>query len=827
MSARRRIGPVWLLAGLALGLLAGRWIAGHVADRAFFEALGFGARWRTEVFYTAALSLIAFVLAGAFAFANFFAVRQSIVSLILPRQLLNVEFGEAIPTRRLTLIALGLSFTIALVAALLPHDWSLAAMALDGVPFREFDPYLERDLGFYVVQLPWELGVLQRSVVVFTVVSLLVVFLYAGTPSVRWSDEGLYLSTWVRRHLAALTSIAILLVGWDWRLDRYRRLSEGSGIWGDRAWDNAFAAFDHRIALPYLAVLSFATIPIATVFLWSAWRDHRRVALSLLSALILLGPVANALLPLAARGQLTTADARARETPYLNTIALFTRRAYGVDDIARDDAVPRARLSPLAAAHNVSAWDPAALAATMESRRGANARALVAWHAGATGLEALALIQPPPLAVEPAAWPVLSVAAARANADGSPLGVPGALPRRLAPVVVAPGLRATIVAQDSAARIAAPAFVSTFQRVTHAWAQQSPRLLFADESGDAVRIITHRDVRERVLRVVPFLTVGNTVTPIVRADSLHWSVELFVTSPTYPLTQGLEPFGERTHFARHAATALVQAQTGRVILVSVDQPDPVTQFWMRKHPELFGLDVAPPAWFVAERPPVIDLALVQGAAMAQVGLRGDTLSRRWLARADDADAALALGPPALFQVDASGALGWGVAMDLPASDRTLGVLVSRGGAVRRSELHDWSGARRTTILEELQRAADVAGFGRERPNLHRGRVQALPGEAGVIYVQSSYEWLPEGAPRLAGVVVMQGGTTRAGATLAEALSVRDASGPTLPAALFRARVEALYDALRSAQRAGDWAAYAEAWNALGRLLGRPAPASQR
>jgi hypothetical protein len=551
------------------------------------------------------------------------------------------------------------------------------------------------------------------------------------------------------------------------------------------------------------------------------------VAFALLTALILMGPVASTLLPLATRGELTATAVRDRETPYLNTNALFTRRAYGVDDIARDDSVPRVRLRPADAALNASVWDPAALSAASESRRASDARTLIAWRGGAAGLEGVALRLPPAASALPAAWPVLRYAAARTDPDGAPLGVLGALPQRLARVNVAPGADATVVLVDSADRVAAPAFGSSWQRLVHAWAEQSPRLLMADAPTDAARILSDRDVRTRVARVVPFLTVGNTVTPVVRGDSLHWVVELFVTSATYPLTQALAPFGERTHLARHAGTAIVQAQTGQVRVIPVERPDAITRFLLRTLPELFGVEDAPPAWYAAERPPVIDLALIQGAALAQVGLRGDSVPRRMMARSDDADAALAVGPATLFQVDAFGGLGWGVPLDLPASERTLGVLVSRGGSVRRTELHDRTGPRWTTVLEDLQRAADIAGFGRGRPNVHRGRVQALPGERGVIYLQTSYEWEPERAPRVAGVVVLQEGAARAGPTLAEALALRASPAPELPAALFRARVEALYDAMRTAQRNGDWAAYAEAWDALGRLLGRPSPDARR
>ena len=37
----------------------------------------------------------------------------------------------------------------------------------------------------------------------------------------------------------------------------------------------------------------------------------------------------------------------------------------------------------------------------------------------------------------------------------------------------------------------------------------------------------------------------------------------------------------------------------------------------------------------------------------------------------------------------------------------------------------------------------------------------------------------------------------------------------------RVAASALYDSLRADQRRGDWRAYADHWDALGRLLGRP------
>ena len=68
------------------------------------------------------------------------------------------------------------------------------------------------------------------------------------------------------------------------------------------------------------------------------------------------------------------------------------------------------------------------------------------------------------------------------------------------------------------------------------------------------------------------------------------------------------------------------------------------------------------------------------------------------------------------------------------------------------------------------------------------------------------------------------GKRAAARTFAAALGHRDdASSEALATGIFRMRVAALYDAMAAALRAGDWRVYGDAWAALGRLLGRPAP----
>ena len=68
---------------------------------------------------------------------------------------------------------------------------------------------------------------------------------------------------------------------------------------------------------------------------------------------------------------------------------------------------------------------------------------------------------------------------------------------------------------------------------------------------------------------------------------------------------------------------------------------------------------------------------------------------------------------------------------------------------------------------------------------------------------------------------MQRGETKTGGSLSEALGVTRPVSANASASL-RARVAALYDAMTTAMRRGDWIAFGEAYSQLGRLL-RTAP----
>ena len=151
------LGRRWLfilIAGVALTLLIGRAVAQVYTDYLWYASLGTAEIWRAKAASLVILRFVCGLAATLFVFANLYAVRQSVVSLVLPRRIGNIDFGEEVPRQQLTWTAALLSGLIGIGFAWSQRDWSMFLAARIGQPFGESDPYFAADLGFFVYRLP-------------------------------------------------------------------------------------------------------------------------------------------------------------------------------------------------------------------------------------------------------------------------------------------------------------------------------------------------------------------------------------------------------------------------------------------------------------------------------------------------------------------------------------------------------------------------------------------------------------------------------------------------------------------------------------------------
>ena len=705
------------------------------------------------------------------------------------------------PRRRLTWTAGLLSLVIGLGFAWAQDDWSTFFAARAGQPFGESDPYFVTDLGFFVYRLPFELSLFRWTMTMVLVIIGLVLLLYALTPSLRWEQGRLYISGYVRRHLTMLAGALLLLLAWHYRLDMYTVLGQGSAI------DGAFTSLDHRVGIPASLILSLVTLGSGLVVLWSGWTGQVRLAFAALTGVIVAVIAARQLAPFIASRARVERDPAVRERPYEATRKGYTLRAFAVDRIAlHGDTGAIAFTSLGEAAPFVSLWDESALrAGTDQPARGAS----IGWFASDSGIAAAVPVQD--------AGPPVVYAAAEAQENGAPV-VSQSAEQRPRPVVhiVADSSASSIVVADTTGRIAAPQLDGSPVRLLHALSMQNLRLWLGDLPSPAPKVLSRRTVRARLAALAPIFEQGENITPLWLADTLVWSVELYSTSRTYPLSRRQIIAGEERAYFQHAATALVNATTGRVRLVADSVIDPVASTWRTRFPTLFARPGMLPHSLRRQLPPARESARAQATAFGRYGARDENTVVRHLPEDAGPDSAIAGTPAPLVALPRLQTTAYVLPL-LDNAERLHGLLVALGGPSHRSI---WLAAGETApvwseALDRLRAIDTTSGAGL----LVRGFVRAIPVGGHVLLLQPRYDWRRgSGSPRLLYVSAVLGDSVRTARTLLVLAGRLPDSTLARSTVDFRARVQQLYDEMRRASARGDWSAFGRAFDALGALV---------
>lgn len=134
-----------------------------------------------------------------------------------------------------------------------------------------------------------------------------------------------------------------------------------------------------------------------------------------------------------------------------------------------------------------------------------------------------------------------------------------------------------------------------FNRFAFAARFAQHRIVFSRAIGSESKVIFHRDPKQRVQRVAPWLTVDTNSYPAVVDGRIVWIVDAYTTLDTYPYAQravlsqvggDVSPLrrANEVSYARNSVKATVDAYDGTVTLYQVDPDDPVLQAWMRVFP---------------------------------------------------------------------------------------------------------------------------------------------------------------------------------------------------------------------------------------------------
>ncbi|WP_224766129.1 UPF0182 family membrane protein [Nocardioides campestrisoli] len=225
-------------------------------------------------------------------------------------------------------LLLAVSVVIGLFAgASAAGQWRQFALWRNGVPFGETDPFFDRDVGFYVFDLPWWhylTDYVMAIAILALLASALVHYLYGGVKLQASRDR---LSPAAQAQFSALLGLFVLAKAVDYWLDRFDLLHDSDSLFTGMGFT------DENAVLPAKNILLGIALICAVLFFLNIWRrtwvlPSVGVALLALSA-ILLGLIWPGAVQ---RFQVSPSEAD-KEAPYIEKNIAATRAAYDIDDV--------------------------------------------------------------------------------------------------------------------------------------------------------------------------------------------------------------------------------------------------------------------------------------------------------------------------------------------------------------------------------------------------------------------------------------------------------------------------------------------------------------
>jgi uncharacterized membrane protein (UPF0182 family) len=633
----RRLILVLGIAFLAT-LLVARILANAYIEILWFDSLGYTSVFWTRVLWEWGARLLGAVVVGLVFFFNLRFIARALGGIRIKRRVGDLVISEQLSE---TVVVWGVAMLSALVGAwfgaLIPPSMGLGVLYLLNAPeWGITDPFLGRDLTFFVILLP-----LLRQMVVFGFVVAFLVFTaaavgYAATGALQLGTGRFVIENRPRMHLGVIIAAFCGLLGAQFWLARYVLLLNGtSGV------QAIFGFADAEARMPAYSILALLALAVSAAALWNGFKD-RPLPFIVASGVLLVGGLAvGQAYPSFIQRFRVEPNELERESPYILENMRFTRMGFDLTDLERRefDYEQSSSVDWQEAAFQFEGLPVWSRQALMTTYRELEARfpyydfsdVTVDRYQGPDGMVpvALAVREVLPRGIQDPNWQnlhlrddyirgmgaVVSAATAR-TPEGRPTmfvsGIPpefeasGAAPeslrltspnvyvgvRRQAYAIVNPGDPMGGEGESRQPGIDFPAGIqlnSPLRTLALAWRFRDANLLFAAEVNQDSRFVFRRDVLERVGRISgQLLRFPEAPYPVVHEGRIVWMLEGFTATSSFPLStrHDLEA-GRAVRYARNSVKITVDGVTGEVIFYVVDDDDPLLEAYARGFPTLF------------------------------------------------------------------------------------------------------------------------------------------------------------------------------------------------------------------------------------------------
>ncbi|MFW6316498.1 MAG: UPF0182 family protein [Cyanobacteriota bacterium] len=609
----------------------------------WFSAIGFSDVFWTLLTWRSITWVGSFIIFALFLGLNYwFAMRVTRYSTIRMLDQSNFSFYA---DRAPKYIAPILIFLISLSAAGSSISaWDTFLKFLNATEFNRTDPIYERDISFYIFELPFYEG-LQDWLFGLLIMGLLVagaIYLLKG--SISFDRGWQYLIEGeAKAHIFLLLAGLAFLVAFQFWLQRYDLLFSQEGLVSGAGFTDTHAR------LTALTAMGFMGLALAVIFIASAARNTLILPLTGIGLYLLIYILLYQVYPSVQQRISVDPNELAKERPYIEHNIAFTRDGYNLGEVSREDFPPQERLDRAditanqETIRNIRLWDYRPLLSTYRQLQEIRPyysfldvdvdRYTIDDNYRQVMLSPRELPQAP----QPR-W--ISQRLKYTHGYGlvmSPVnevtsqGLPPLIIRDLPPVssidleVEQPRVyygEATDnyiftgmvedefdypLGDDNAANrydgTGGVPLNSLWKRLLYSYNLGSFRILISQQFQSESRIHYHRNIRERINHVAPFLRLDSDPYASLVDGRLKWIVEGYTVSNNYPYSEPVTAItdageilqGDNNNeildggfnYVRNSVKIIVDAYDGSLQFAVTDTDDPIIQTYEKIFPNLF------------------------------------------------------------------------------------------------------------------------------------------------------------------------------------------------------------------------------------------------
>jgi hypothetical protein len=622
--------------GVAAAILVGFIVLSVVksiyVDVLWFDSVGYESVFRRVLFARVSLFFAGAAITVGVIGANIFLARR-----LAPKgpEESFIEEVDVVALRRIVTVVLiaGTLFLGVIFGSVAGGSWETILSWMNRVPFGREDPQFNRDIAFYMFDLPayqliqgWFLGL--------TIVSTLAAgAVYALSISLQGFE--LNVTRGMRVHLSVLLGIILLLIALSTYLGIFDLVLSPGGIVFGATYTDVHARLPVRYVMIALALFA-GLATMANAFLS---RDSYRLPLFAFGLWAVAGLVGGLIYPNIVQSLQVVPNEREREELFIGYNIEATRFAYGLEIEAAEFAAEQSVTIESLEANpqtidNVRLLDPRPLRDTFNQVQAIRQFYLfndVDVDRYVLGGELRqVMLSPRELDISRAQernWTRERLQLTHGfGAVVAPVnkvleeGLPDFLTRDIPPVseqlpLSVPGSRIYFGEQTDHYVIVnsnEPEFdypegdgnaetfyeaqrgieLSSFvRRFALAWDLGDTNLLISGQINGDSRLLIHRNIQERIDKVAPFLVLDRDPYIVILDGEIKWIQSAYTVSDRFPYSQ--QSRGS-VNYIRDSVKIVVDATTGDMDFYLIDPNDPVAKTWANIFPDLFTADTEMP-----------------------------------------------------------------------------------------------------------------------------------------------------------------------------------------------------------------------------------------